>query len=112
MGYVAKHRQAPVSPRKARRMVDLVRGKGVDEALSILAFQPQRSAAMLIRVIRSAQANAQVAGDVDIESLHVAKAWVDEGMVLKRWRARARGSADTILKRRSHICVELEPRFT
>lgn len=110
MGYVAKHRQAPVSPRKARRMVDLVRGKNVDEALNILAFQPQRSAVMLSRVIRSAQANAEVKGESNIEDLYVARAWVDEGMVMKRWRARARGSADTILKRRSHIGVELEAR--
>lgn len=110
MGYVAKHRHAPVSPRKARLIVDLVRGESVNDALGILRVQPQRAARMLEKVIMSAQANAQVQGVNDVDGLEVTKAFVDEGMTIKRWRPRARGSAAPILKRRSHICVELEVR--
>jgi large subunit ribosomal protein L22 len=110
MGYVAKHRYAPVSARKARLVVDLVRGRSVDEALGILAVQTQRAAKMLQKVIRSAQANAEDRGVSDVEGLYIARAWVDEGNRLKRWRPRARGRATPILRRRSHICVELETR--
>lgn len=110
MGYIAKHRYAPISARKARLIVDLVRGRSVDDALGILSVQPQRAAKMLRKVIRSAQANAEDRGVADVEGLFVARAWVDEGVRLKRWRPRARGRATPILRRRSHICVELDTR--
>ncbi len=110
MGYCATHRHAPVSARKARLLVDLVRGKNVSVALSVLRFQPQRAAKMLYKVIRSAQANAENQGVSDVDSLYVAKAFANEGATLKRWRPRARGSAAQILRRRSHISVELETR--
>lgn len=105
--YVAKHMHAPVSPRKARLIADMIRGKDVSDALNTLNLQPQRAAKMLLKVIRSAQANAEVQGVTDVDELYVTKAWVDEGATLKRWRPRARGSAAPILRRRSHLCVEL-----
>jgi len=110
MGYVAKHRHSPVSARKARLVVDLVRGKNVSEALSILHHSPRRAAKLLHKVILSAQANAEDRGISDPESLFVSKAFVNEGATLKRWRPRARGGAAQILRRRSHICVELDEK--
>ncbi len=107
MGYYASHRHAPVSPRKARLVADLVRGQSVGEALRTLKYAPQRAAKLLYRVIRSAQANAEDRGVRDVDNLFVAKAWVDDGVRLKRWRPRSRGMAVPILRRRSHLCVEL-----
>lgn len=110
MAYSAKHRHSPVSARKARLVVDLVRGQSVSDALNTLKLQPQRAAKLFYQVIRSAQANAENQGVADVDTLVVSKAWVDEGMTLKRWRPRARGSAAPILRRRSHLCVELDVR--
>ena len=110
MPYIAKHRHAPVSPRKARRLTQLIVGKSVSEALVMLQFQPQRSARLLYHVLRSAQANAEDQGVRDVDNLMVKKAHVDEGMRMKRWRPRSRGSAAPYVKRRSHIAVELDLR--
>ena len=110
MPYTATHRHAPVSPRKARRVAQLVVGKSVSDALVMLQFAPQRSAKLLWQVIRSAQANAEDQGVRDVDNLMVKKAFVDEGMRLKRWRPRSRGSAAPYVKRRSHIAVELDLR--
>lgn len=108
MGYVAKHKYAPVSARKARLVIDLVRGKSVDEALSILRRQPQRSARFIEKVIHSAQANAEDRGEANLDRLFVDRAWVDESFQMKRMHTRARGRSALIRKRRSHICVELD----
>ncbi len=108
MGYVAMHKYAPISARKARLIVDLVRGKSVDDALSILRRQPQRGARFLEKVIKSAQANAEDRGAEDLEELVVARAWVDGSYQIKRMHTRARGRSALIRKRRSHICVELD----
>ncbi|MBN2711451.1 MAG: 50S ribosomal protein L22 [Planctomycetes bacterium] len=110
MPYSAKHKHAPVSARKARWIVDMVRGKGVSDALATLSLQPQRAAKLVFKVIRSAQANAENGGVSDVDNLFVSKIWVDEGMTLKRWRPRARGGAASVLRRRSHLCVELDVR--
>jgi large subunit ribosomal protein L22 len=110
MAYTAKHRHAPVSARKARLMVDLIRGKGVSDALNILAFQPQRAARLLRKVVQSAQANAENLGVADVDTLFVSKVYANEGFVMKRFSPRARGSAAAILRRRSHLCVELDTR--
>ena len=108
MAYIAKHRHAPVKPRKARLVVDLIRGKTVNEALDILRYQPQRAARMIERVVKSAQANAVDRGaDGDFV---VTRAWIDEGFVMKRFRPRSRGGAAPYLRRRSHICVEVDVR--
>ena len=108
MGYVAKHRHAPVSAQKARLVVDLIRGKPVDEALGILRAQPQRAARFFEKVVASAQANAGDRGVNDVDGLVVAKAWVDEGLMFSRARPQARGRMFRIRHRHSHLCVELE----
>lgn len=106
--YVAMHKQAPVTPRKARLIATLIRGKNLSAALSELEFAPQRAAKLFQKVVRSAQANAEVAGVDDVDRLFVKRAWVDEGMVMKRYKPRSRGMAAPRLRRRSHLCVELD----
>ncbi|MCD8139773.1 MAG: 50S ribosomal protein L22 [Planctomycetaceae bacterium] len=106
MGYVAKHRHAPIKAYKARLVIDLIRGKSVNDALNILRYKPQRAARMIEKVVRSAQANAEDRG-VSGE-FFVTKAWVDEGFMMKRFRPRSRGGAAPYLRRRSHICVEVD----
>ncbi|RMF99077.1 MAG: 50S ribosomal protein L22 [Planctomycetota bacterium] len=108
MAYKAIHRFAKISPQKARLVANLVRGKFADEALEILRFQPQRGARMLEKVIRSAMANAAEAGEMEPEGLYIRDVRVDEGPRFKRLRPRSRGMANIILKRMSHISVELE----
>lgn len=110
MAYFAKFRGAPVSPRKARLVVDMIRGKDLGAALAVLQFAPQRAAKMLFKVVRSAQANAEDRGVNDVDSLYVSKAWVDEGFRIKRFRPRSRGMAAPFVHRRSHLCVELDVR--
>ncbi|MDR1612347.1 MAG: 50S ribosomal protein L22 [Planctomycetota bacterium] len=108
MAYVAKHKHAPIKSCKARLVIDLIRGKSVNEALGILRYQPQRAARMIERVVRSAQANALDRG-ADGE-FYVVRAWVDEGLMIKRFRPRSRGGAAPYVRRRSHICVEVDVR--
>jgi large subunit ribosomal protein L22 len=110
MAFLAQHRGAPISPRKARLIIDLIRGKDLGLALTILKFAPQRAAKMLFKVVRSAQANAENRGVEDVDALYVSKAWVDEGFRIKRFRPRSRGMANPYLRRRSHLCVELDVR--
>lgn len=94
------------SPRKVRLLADLVRGKKVSEALAVLKFAEKRAAEPFAKVIQSAQANALQAG-ADADKLFIKKVTVDQAATLKRFRARARGSASRINKRSSHIAVEL-----
>jgi len=94
------------SPRKVRLLADLVRGKQVDKALETLSFVNKRASEPFIKVIKSATANAKTQG-TDVSKLVVKKVTVDKGTVLKRFMPRARGSAGRILKRNSHISVEL-----
>lgn len=109
MAYVAKHRHAPIKTFKARLVMDLIRGKSVNEALNILRYKPQRSARMIEAVVKSAQANAENRGASG--EFYISKAWVDEGFTMKRFRPRSRGGAAPYLKRRSHICVEVDVRY-
>lgn len=97
------------SPRKVRLLVDLVRGKSVPEALEMLRFTNKRAADAFIKLINSAVANARAEGHTE-KSLKIKNATVNKGVVYKRHRARARGSAAQILKRNSHIAVELETK--
>lgn len=99
-----------ISPRKVRQVVDLIRGKDVQEALAILRFTPKRASTPVAKVINSAVANAEHNNDLDTDSLFVAKAFVDEGPTLKRWRARGMGRADVLRHRTSHITVVVEER--
>ena len=108
MGFIAKHNYAPISPRKARLVVDLVRGLLVDDALALLRRQPQRGARLLEKVLRSALANAEDRGAPDVAGLRVGRAWVDESFRIRRAVPRARGRSALIRKRRSHIGIELD----
>lgn len=114
MAYKAVHKYARISARKVRPLADLVRGKFADEALDLLKYQPQRGARMLEKVLRSAIGNAQDPDQnrgqsVNPERLVVSEAKIDGGPTFKRIRPRARGMAYGILKRTSHITVELSP---
>jgi large subunit ribosomal protein L22 len=109
-GAFAVARFVRVSPMKARRVVDLVRGMGVDDALATLKFAPQAAAATVYKVVDSAAANAESTEHLGRGDLVVARAFVDEGPTLKRHRPRAQGRATRIDKRTSHITVVVQPR--
>jgi large subunit ribosomal protein L22 len=94
-----------LSPRKVRLVVDLIRGKGVDEALSILKFVPKRSAGIVAKTLRTAVANAENTQSVDVDRLYVKRAKVDDAGMWKRFMPRAQGRATHIRKRLSHITI-------
>lgn len=94
-----------VAPNKARQVVNMIRGKQVDEAKAILQFTPKRVAKVVEKVLDSAIANAEHNFDMDRENLFVSKVYVDGGPTMKRYRPRALGRADLIRKRTSHITV-------
>ena len=100
---VAKHIR--VSPRKARQVMDLIRGKDVANANAILKFMPNKGAEIISKVLNSAIANAEHNYEMDSNNLYVSKAFVDQGPTLKRFKPRAQGRADSIRKRTSHITV-------
>ena len=103
---VARH--VRISPMKARRVVDLVRGLPAKEALTVLQFAPQAASEPVYKVLASAIANAENNERLDPDSLLVAEAFVDEGPTLKRFRPRAQGRAYRIRKRTCHITIEVE----
>jgi large subunit ribosomal protein L22 len=107
---VAKARFVRVSPRKARRVIDLVRGRSVADALDILRWAPQAASEPVAKVIASAVANAQNNNGLDPATLVVATVYADEGPTAKRIRPRAQGRAFRIRKRTSHITVVVESR--
>jgi large subunit ribosomal protein L22 len=107
---VARARYVRVTPMKARRVVDLIRGRNAEEALAVLQFAPQAASEPVGKVLASAMANAENNQELDRETLFVAHAYVDEGPTLKRFRPRAQGRAYRINKRTSHITVEVESR--
>ena len=94
-----------VTPRKARLALDLVRGKSVEEALAILKFLPNKAAAEAYKVVKSAAANATHNHQLNAENLYIKECYANEGVVLKRFMPRAKGSASSIFKRTSHITV-------
>jgi len=100
-------KRVPVSPQKARLVADLVRGKGVGEALSVLGFSAQKSARLVRKVLESAIANAENNQGADVDELKIREIYVDAGVVMKRIKPRAKGRADRITKRTSHITVKL-----
>jgi large subunit ribosomal protein L22 len=97
-----------VSPRKSRLVIDLIRGKSVGEAISILKFSPNKAAGVIEKVLMSA--NAENNFDLDVEDLVVSEAFINEGPTMKRFRPRAKGSASPINKRTSHITVVVSER--
>ena len=110
MAYVAKHRFARIAPRKARLIMDLVRGRDVDDAITMLRFAKQRASGMIEKVIRSAVANANEQEVPSRNTLFVAKAHVDPGPIIKRFQPKDRGKAYPIKKRTSHLVVEIAER--
>jgi large subunit ribosomal protein L22 len=99
-----------VSPLKVRKIVGAVKGKPVEAGLDALKFMPQKSAAVLSKVIRSAVANADNNHGIDVDNLIIQNITADQGPTLKRFKARARGRGTRILKRTSHITVTLEEK--
>jgi len=109
---IAKLRHIRITPMKARRVIDMIRGRQATEALAILKFSPQAASEPIYKLVESAIANARVKADnsneyLDEQDLVIAKAYVDEGTTLKRFQPRAQGRAFRIRKRTSHITVEL-----
>jgi len=97
-----------LSPRKVRLIMDEIRGKKVEEALQLLAYSPQKGAAILKKLLDSAVANATANSEVDVDTLFVKKIFADEGPSWKRFRPRAMGRATRIKKRTSHLTVILD----
>jgi len=97
-----------ISPRKARLMMNQIRGKKAEEALNLLSFSPQKSAFLLRKLINSAVANASENAGLDVDNLYIKKLFADEGPTLRRFRPRAMGRATKIRKRTSHLTVVLD----
>jgi large subunit ribosomal protein L22 len=106
----AKLSYVRLSPQKTRLVVDMVRGKGVQDALNILKFSPQKAAAIVSKLVSSAVANAEQKGVSDVDRLVVKAISVDQGPVLKRFIPRAQGRATKIRKPTSHITVILDEK--
>lgn len=94
-----------ISPRKARAVIDLIRGKAVAEAFAILKFTPHKATESINKVLKSAVANAEHNYEMNADALVVREAYIDAGPTLKRVMPRARGRADVIKKRSSHITI-------
>jgi large subunit ribosomal protein L22 len=103
-------RTVRIAPRKARLVVDLIRGKQVGEAVAILNLTPKASSPIVEKVLKSAMANAEHNYEMDVNNLVVAQAFVDEGPTMKRFRPRAMGRASQINKRTSHITIVLSEK--
>ncbi|KRE42218.1 50S ribosomal protein L22 [Knoellia sp. Soil729] len=111
----AQARHVRVTPQKARRVIDLIRGKNASEAIATLRFAPQGASDPILKVLESAIANARVKADktaerFDEQELVITSAYVDEGATMKRFRPRAQGRASRINKRTSHITVVVAPK--
>jgi len=105
MEAIAKHQFARVSAQKGRLVADQIRGLPVEKALDILTYSPKASAVLIKKVLESAIANAEHNEGADIDELKVARVFLDEGPTMKRIKPRAKGRADRIFKRTSHITV-------
>lgn len=101
----ATHKFARISPQKARLVADLIRGKDVESAVNILTFSSKKAADLMKKVLNSAIANAENNDGADVDELKVTAVYVDEGPLMKRMRARAKGRGNRIIKRMSHITV-------
>jgi len=110
MAVRAQAKYIRVAPRKAREVVDLIRGKSVVEARSTLFFANRNAARVVAKVLNSAVANAENNNALSADSLYVKEARVDEGPTLKRWQFRAMGRVNRIRKRSSHITIAVEQR--
>jgi large subunit ribosomal protein L22 len=106
----ARLRFARISPRKARLVADLVRGKRSEESLNILTFTKKASAKIIIKLLKSAIANATQKKNIDIDRLYIKQITVDQGPTMKRFQPRALGRATMIRKRTSHINIVLDEK--
>ncbi|MDH5408422.1 MAG: 50S ribosomal protein L22 [Gammaproteobacteria bacterium] len=105
MEVAAKLKHARISPQKCRLVADQVRGLPVERALEILSFSPKKAAGLVKKVLESAIANAEHNEGADIDELKVKTIFIDQGPTMRRWRARAKGRVNHIIKRTSHITV-------
>ena len=105
MRVIAQAKTLRISPQKVRLIADQVRGQPVENALNILAYSPQKAAALVSKVLESAIANAEHNEAADVDELKVGEIRVDEGVTMKRMRPRARGRGNRILKRTSHVTI-------
>ena len=103
----ARLRYARISPQKCRLVADAVRGKAVGNALATLKFMPKKGAGLVLKVLESAVANAENNLGADIDELKVSRIEIDTAPVLKRFHARAKGRGNRIVKRNSHIMVQV-----
>jgi|SRR5438874_7662537 len=101
----ASLRGARLSAQKGRLVADLIRGKPVDQAISILSFSPKKGAAIMRKLLESAIANAEHNDGADIDTLKVKQIYVERGMFLKRFQARAKGRGNRVLKHTCHIFI-------
>src|SRR5438132_11247101 len=108
MEATARARHVRITPTKVRRVIDMIRGRHVDEARRILRFSPLGAAKTVAKILESAVANAEQTPGVIPENLLVKAAWADEGPTLKRFRPRAYGRATRVRKRTSHITLVVE----
>lgn len=99
-----------IAPRKLRIVIDLIRGKNIGEAFSILKFTPKVGSEVIEKVLKSAVANAEHNYDMNSDKLYIAAAYVDQGPTLKRIHPRSRGQAFKILKRSSHVTIVVKER--
>ena len=110
MAVKAQARYVRTSPRKVREVVDLIRGKSVADARSVLVFANRGAAPLVAKVLNSAVANAENNQNLSADDLFVKEAYVDEGPTLKRWQFRAMGRVNRIRKRSSHITIAVDER--
>ena len=108
MAVTAKLRYLRIAPRKVRLVADLIRGKSVEEAQTVLNFLTKKAAGPMLKLLKQAVANAKNNFQLDESNLYIAKILVDEGPKYKRWMARARGRADEIQKKTSHVTIVLD----
>lgn len=101
-------RYVRVSPQKARLVVDLIRGKKVDNAIATLAFTRKAVSNIINKVLKSAVANAENTKKIDVDNLYVKKAYVDQAPTMRRVNAKAQGRANVVRKRSSHITIVLD----
>jgi len=104
----AVSRYLRIAPRKARLVVDMIRGKRVEQALGVLEFTTRGAAGLVAKTVKSAVANAESSQTVDVDKLYVKRAYVDEGPTQKRFMPRAHGRATPILKRTSHVTIVVD----
>jgi large subunit ribosomal protein L22 len=106
----ASTRHVRIAPQKARLVVDLIRGKGVEEAIGVLEFNARRASKVIAKTLKSAIANAESTQNVDVDTLYVKAAWVDGAQTQKRFLPRAHGRATRIIKRSSHVTIVVDEK--